>query len=79
MNNSKNNKEKIPVYNAKTGEVEQVEKIIKTDEEWKKILSPTQFEITRKKGTEKPYTGQCALPLKKESGKTICYTETLKR
>ena len=29
----------------------------KTDEEWKKMLSPPQFEVTRKKGTEPAFTG----------------------
>ncbi|MCX5900164.1 MAG: peptide-methionine (R)-S-oxide reductase MsrB [Proteobacteria bacterium] len=29
----------------------------KTDEEWKKVLSPKQFEVTRKKGTEPAFTG----------------------
>lgn len=29
-------------------------KTIKTDEEWKKVLTPEQFEILRKKGTEMP-------------------------
>jgi peptide-methionine (R)-S-oxide reductase len=33
-------------------------KIIKTDEEWKKILSPEVYEITRMKGTEYPFTGK---------------------
>ena len=31
-------------------------KIIKTDEEWKKILTPEQYRITREAGTETPYT-----------------------
>lgn len=31
-------------------------KVIKSKEEWKKILSPEQYEITREEGTEKPYT-----------------------
>jgi peptide-methionine (R)-S-oxide reductase len=34
------------------------EKIVKTDEEWKKLLTPEQYEITRKKGTERAFTGQ---------------------
>ncbi len=31
--------------------------ISKTDAEWKKELSPTQFEVLRNKATERPYTG----------------------
>jgi peptide-methionine (R)-S-oxide reductase len=35
-----------------------VEKVAKTDEEWKQMLTPQQFEVTRKKGTERAFTGQ---------------------
>lgn len=31
--------------------------ISKTDAEWKKQLTPIQFDVTRKEGTEQPYTG----------------------
>jgi len=34
------------------------DKIIKSDEAWKKELSPEQFEIARKKGTERAFTGK---------------------
>ncbi len=32
------------------------EKIVKTDAEWKKILTTEQYRITRQAGTERPYT-----------------------
>jgi peptide-methionine (R)-S-oxide reductase len=34
-----------------------VPKIVKSDEEWRKQLSPTALEITRRAGTETAYTG----------------------
>lgn len=34
------------------------EKIIKTDAEWRAILTPEQYRITRQQGTEPAFTGQ---------------------
>lgn len=34
------------------------EKIIKSNEEWQKLLTPEQYKITRKKGTEPAFTGR---------------------
>lgn len=35
-----------------------VDKIIKSDEEWKKQLTSEQFQVTRKQGTERAFTGK---------------------
>lgn len=34
-----------------------VEKVIKTEAQWREELTPTSFEVTRKKGTERAFTG----------------------
>jgi peptide-methionine (R)-S-oxide reductase len=34
------------------------EKIIKTDEEWRKQLTPEQYHVTRRAGTEPAFTGK---------------------
>jgi len=35
-----------------------VEKIVKSDAEWKNQLSPEEFAVARKKGTERAFTGR---------------------
>jgi peptide-methionine (R)-S-oxide reductase len=34
------------------------DQVTKTDEEWRQELSPEQYEILRRKGTERPFTGK---------------------
>jgi len=58
----KGGKVRIAEFDAngnKTGVVE-VDKIVKTDAEWKKQLDAEQFEVTRKEGTERAGSGKYA-------------------
>ena len=64
--------DKIKIFNAATGKIEEVEKVIKTDAEWKKILTPEQFRVMRLKGTEQAFTQTCPIPPNGESGIYQC-------
>lgn len=48
----------IYVFNASRGILERVGKIVKPDAQWKKELGQEKYRITRKKSTERPFSGE---------------------
>jgi peptide-methionine (R)-S-oxide reductase len=47
-----------------------LEKVKKSEQEWRQELSPEQYEVVRKKGTEAPFTSE--LNDVKEPGQFVC-------
>jgi len=50
--------EKIKIFSVKRGEVIMVDRVTKTDEEWESLLTPSEFNVTRRGGTERAFSGK---------------------
>lgn len=59
----------IPTADSSTA-VPKIEKIHRTEAEWKKLLTPEQFHVLRKEGTER--AGSSPLNLEKRKGTFLC-------
>jgi peptide-methionine (R)-S-oxide reductase len=58
MENADEGTELIQIFSIADQKLKTVEKIERTDEEWKSILSPQQYNVARKAGTERAFTGK---------------------
>ncbi|MCE5197710.1 MAG: peptide-methionine (R)-S-oxide reductase MsrB [Armatimonadota bacterium] len=54
-----------------------VEKIKKTDKEWREQLTPEQYRITREKGTEPAFTGKLLHEEREGTFKCVCCGQPL--
>ncbi len=48
---------RVRLYSVDRKEYVMVEKVVKPEAEWKKVLTPEQFKVTRLAGTERAFTG----------------------
>ncbi len=49
--------EKLKLYSVEAGKYLMLDPVVKSEEEWRNLLSPDQYHILREQGTERAFTG----------------------
>ena len=55
---------------AQAPKSDKIDKVVKTEDEWRKLLTPAQFSVLRQEGTERPFTSP--LNNEKRKGTFVC-------
>lgn len=58
MENADDGMELIQIFSVPDQRLITVEKIERADEEWRRVLSPRQYDVARRGGTERAFTGK---------------------
>ena len=72
-------KQMVKIYSAAQGGYVTAEKVVRTEKEWRSLLTPEQFQITRKKGTEKAFSGKYDKHWEKGVYRCVCCNTDLYR
>lgn len=66
------NSKKVKIFNKTKNVVEEVDRIEKTNEEWRRQLTQQQYKITRLHDTESPFTAKCEIPKGEGLYRCVC-------
>ena len=48
----------IAIFDSRSGQVEMVSPVVKSEAQWRELLNQEQYHVTREKGTERAFTGE---------------------
>jgi len=64
--------QKVSILDASSDRIVEVDKVIRSDQDWKVQLTPVQYRIARRAGTERPFTGEYYKNTEKGIYKCVC-------